>query len=1079
MAFWIAQMTMLSTVSNGQDLRGGIRGVVYDAEFSGPVPQATVRLLEAAREQTTANDGHFAIGDLPPGVYTVVVSKPGFIRQMQTGVAVVAGAMADVTLMLRGEVMEMEEFVVRDLDLEDTATEAGLLNLRAASLTFQDSISRDVMSKAGASDVAGALRLVVGASVVDGKYASVRGLSDRYVGAAVNGIRVPSSDPKKRAVQLDVFPAGTVESITVSKTFTPDLPGDYTGGGINIRTVGLPSEPFFKAGFSREINRRTTGKEGFVTYDGAGINRWGRHRGARDMPEGAASMEADQLTDKGLASRHDQLAPRPRTDSPAHTAYDRLVRSFAPAMGVRRNRVPDGNHGYDISMGGRQNLGGAWDLGAVAALAYSKKFTLIQAEETELNKPPATNPADEVRMRHRRDIGTEELKWSEVLSVGLARDDAHVLQATALRNRAVTDRASYRENEHTDEDELWGIAQGIHYQERSIDILQFRGEHRWDRASDGARSFELDWFFARNRAEQEEPDVRSFKNVVQRRDNGVLEHQARPDGSSGADEDSSTRIWRNTLEQNSIYGLNVGFPLRWKVPDWDVQFMGFGPDEGAWSEETLWLRLGFVRDWTRRTYRQNSFYYTFASQAQPLYTGPVRSDFPPGSAGRKAYEAARAAWFASPAGQQYTQAQDDAAADSAKRTFRTTSPDALWTDVFTQPDRIGLGPYTDSMYWYILPKLRDVSYDGLQVFRSGYWMLQAPVVKQIQLIAGARLETTQLSVVPTSDVEDRMPDQAFVVPVRNFITNANGTVSYYYTLDGVPKAEAIASIEDTSWLRSLGLVYQMAPGMNLRLNWSQTIARPTFLEIAPVITYDFIEGESFIGNRDLKLSRIVNRDLRWEWFPTEDEVLAVSVFSKDLRDPIERETFGYLSQDYILAVNYPSGRVSGYEIEGRTRLDFLPDPFKPLRIGVNYTKIDASVEIPEAVAEALEFHGIGRTKRPMEGQPEYLFNFNLTYDIEPWGTSFGWFYNIRGDMLKAGAAIGDRGATPDIFVKKFANATLSLSQKIGPHAKVTLRAHNILDLPVTEVYREPDGTETIRRRYREGVRYSIGVSAEW
>ncbi|MCX7818229.1 MAG: TonB-dependent receptor [Kiritimatiellae bacterium] len=1075
----LASLTV--AIARGQSTapRGGIRGVVYDADFAGPVPQAAIRLLESPRETFSDRDGGFVITDLPPGAYTVVVSKPGFVRQVVTGVVVMPGAMADVTVQLRGEVVEMEEFVVRDLDLQDTATEAGMLTLRQESLTMQDTISREIMSRAGASDVAGALRLVVGATVVEGKYATVRGLGDRYVGATVNGLRVPSADPKRRAVHLDVFPAGTVEGLSVFKTFTPDLPGDFTGGGVDIRTVRVPEEPFARVGFSREVNQRVSGKPGYITYEGGGINRWGRHRGARDMVEGMATMEKDGLADRGVASYHQEKPRSPRDHDRVHLELDRIVRGVAPAMGIQRTRVPDGNHGYDVALGTRFGLGGNWQMGALAALTYSKKYWLHVGPDNVL-RMQGGGPDPRELTYFRREVGTEELKWSELLTLGLERDDAHRLSFTAMRNRAVTDRAAFREQFHDTNTPVWTQIQSIHYTERPIDILQFTGEHKWGERPEGGRGWELGWGVGRNTAEQEEPDVRMFRNVVHPRGGGIYEFQPRQDGASGADEESSTRIWRNTREINSQYGLRLGIPLGWRVPDWDVSFMGFGDPNAEWPKEDIRLNIGLGKDWTRRHYRQNSFFYMMGAQMPPVYTGPVRSDFPPGPAGRRAFEAARAAWFASPAGQAYLKGLEDTARDNALRTLRTNTLDVLWTDVFTAPDRIGIGDYKNSLRWHLLPKFYDVDYEGLQHFQSGFWSLEVPVSRQLRLIGGMRLETTEMRVDPTIDSETIDPQRAFLVPVPHYITNAAGEISYYYQIEGVPKEKAAAEISQSDWLRSWGAIWDIAPGMTLRLNWSQTIARPTFLEIAPVITPDYIEGDSFIGNRDLRISHIVNRDLRWEWIQGPDDVLAFSVFDKDVTDPIEKETFGYLSESYTLAINYPRGRVEGFEVEARRRMEFLPPPFDALRVGVNYARLRSWVEMPERLVNAFTPYGLPpRERRPMEGQPEYLFNFQLLYDIERWGTSFGWFYTIRGDMLKSGAAIGESGATPDIMLLKQPSVGISISQKIGSRVKVTFRAQNLLDPPVREVYRIPGQEDVMRRQYREGVRYSIGFSAEF
>jgi len=300
---------------------------------------------------------------------------------------------------------------------------------------------------------------------------------------------------------------------------------------------------------------------------------------------------------------------------------------------------------------------------------------------------------------------------------------------------------------------------------------------------------------------------------------------------------------------------------------------------------------------------------------------------------------------------------------------------------------------------------------------------------------------------------------------------------YYYYLGGVPQEEAAAQIKDSRWLRAMGLTYEAVPGLKLRLNYGETIARPTFLELAPVITYDYISGDTLIGNKDLTLSEIENYDLRLEWFFGDGEVVAFSVFRKDILNPIEMESFSYLSTDYLMAVNYPEGEVNGMEFEIRKKLDFLPGFLRFFTIGANQTVMESEVTIPEAMRDALAFHNLGAETRDMHGQPEHITNFNLTWDHPRWGTSIGLFYNIRGDMLKSGAAIGADGATADIYTKSLSSVNLGVSQKIGPRLKVSFQAKNLLDPKVEDVYREPDGTETHRKSYHEGKAYSIGMSA--
>src|SRR4029077_7702001 len=97
-----------------------------------------------------------------------------------------------------------------------------------------------------------ALPLVAGASIQDGKFAVIRGLAGPYVNSQMNRVRLPTADADKRAVELDQFPAAVIQSIQVSKTFTPDQQGDASGGAVDVRLRGIPEETTlqFKAQYS-------------------------------------------------------------------------------------------------------------------------------------------------------------------------------------------------------------------------------------------------------------------------------------------------------------------------------------------------------------------------------------------------------------------------------------------------------------------------------------------------------------------------------------------------------------------------------------------------------------------------------------------------------------------------------------------------------------------------------------------------------------------------------------------------------------------------------------------------------------
>jgi outer membrane receptor protein involved in Fe transport len=283
-SYWVViGAVLLSAAPALAQPAGSVRGVVYDKDFDAPLPEAQVLIAETGAKMTSTDQGNYMLGQVSPGTYTLVFSKPGYTRQVKANVVVAAGQLTDVNADLSGEFEEMAEFIVQDLQIGGES-EMALLNLRMDNPQLMDSISADLMSRAGAGDAAAALNLIPGATVQDGKFAVVRGLPDRYVSSQMNGVRLPTADADKRAVELDQFPAAVIESIQVSKTFTPDQQGDASGGAVNVILKGIADETVFEIGAGTTFNTQVTGNDDFLTYKGGGVNVLGMDDG-RDIPD--------------------------------------------------------------------------------------------------------------------------------------------------------------------------------------------------------------------------------------------------------------------------------------------------------------------------------------------------------------------------------------------------------------------------------------------------------------------------------------------------------------------------------------------------------------------------------------------------------------------------------------------------------------------------------------------------------------------------------------------------------------------------------------------------------------------------
>ncbi|OZC01856.1 TonB-dependent receptor [Rubricoccus marinus] len=219
---------------------GILNGTVVDAESGETLIGANIYVPSIERGAATDLDGNYRITGLPAGSYDVQYSFAGLVDQTVTGVEIVAGQTTTINVQLTSD--ELETVTVTAAAIIETNSEVGLLRLRARAAQVSDAISAEAISQSGSSDASDAMERVTGASVQGGKYVFVRGLGDRYANTQLNGATLPTADPDRRAVQFDLFPSEFLENIITLKTFTPDKPGSFSGGLVDINTRSFPEQ---------------------------------------------------------------------------------------------------------------------------------------------------------------------------------------------------------------------------------------------------------------------------------------------------------------------------------------------------------------------------------------------------------------------------------------------------------------------------------------------------------------------------------------------------------------------------------------------------------------------------------------------------------------------------------------------------------------------------------------------------------------------------------------------------------------------------------------------------------------------
>lgn len=281
-SFLTLLLVCISTVLSAQN--GFIRGKVIDDATGEELIGVTVLIQGTTKGAVTDFDGAFQIS-IEPGTYDLNISFVSFNTITITGVDVVSGEATVIDgIRMKESVEELEAVVVTAEVIRNS--EAALLTVKRKSTNVLDGISSQSFRKMGDGNAAAAVKRVTGVSVQDGKYVYVRGLGDRYTKSILNGMDVPGLDPNRNTLQMDIFPTNVVNSIVVMKSFTADLPADFTGGVVNVETKDFPEEKTLNVSAGISYNPSMHFQSDYLSSENGGTDWLGFDNGAREIPTG-------------------------------------------------------------------------------------------------------------------------------------------------------------------------------------------------------------------------------------------------------------------------------------------------------------------------------------------------------------------------------------------------------------------------------------------------------------------------------------------------------------------------------------------------------------------------------------------------------------------------------------------------------------------------------------------------------------------------------------------------------------------------------------------------------------------------
>ncbi len=342
----------LNVVAQAQ--KGKIAGKVIDKKSGEDIIGATIVVEGTTNGASTDIDGKYVLS-LEPGKYTILISYVSYKTQKIENVIVKSNEVTNLSAAIEEATTELGE--VEIVATFEKGSQALILTERKNAAQVSDGISADVIRKSPASNSSDVLKRITGVSIQDNKFAIIRGLADRYNAAFINGAPLPSTESDRKAFAFDMFPSQLLESMTIIKTATPDMVGDWAGGVINIKTKDVPEKRFFNIGISGTHNSITTFKP-FITNKGGATDFLGIDDGSRELPSNMPSPKELNNIETGSISNRAILS-----ENIANASFNdwKLIN--------KTSAMPNGS--LQASGGGTINLSEKSKIGIVGALTYN------------------------------------------------------------------------------------------------------------------------------------------------------------------------------------------------------------------------------------------------------------------------------------------------------------------------------------------------------------------------------------------------------------------------------------------------------------------------------------------------------------------------------------------------------------------------------------------------------------------------------------------------------------------------------------------------------------------------------------
>ncbi len=359
LSFFLLLMMELTVAqaNTEQKPKGKIIGKILDKVNNDPIIGAIVLVDGTTIGVQTNFDGQYEL-NLPQGSYKILVKYVAYNTKSIDGVMVTSGKSTTLNVAMEENSKAVSEVVITSTYKRESL--GSLYTIQKNNIAISDGISSDIIKRSPDRNTSDVLKRVSGASIQDNKFVVIRGLSDRYNVALINGSPLPSTEPDRRAFAFDIFPSNLLDNLTVTKAATPDLPGDFAGGVIQLNTKDFPDEPFLSVTVGSNYNDASTGKAFYQNSTKGKYDFFGIDDGSRNFV-------------KDLPAREDFPSSVYKTAA--------ITRTVKNDWGYEKQTAIPGSN-FQMLYGSKTKIAGR-DAGLVAGVTYNNtyRFNRIQRQD--------------------------------------------------------------------------------------------------------------------------------------------------------------------------------------------------------------------------------------------------------------------------------------------------------------------------------------------------------------------------------------------------------------------------------------------------------------------------------------------------------------------------------------------------------------------------------------------------------------------------------------------------------------------------------------------------------------------------